>query len=56
MIKGMALGIKVFCIFFAVLFILNIFEIRIFAEALYTSEGIFLAALFCMVNGIFVRL
>jgi len=49
-------AIKVFFIFFAVLFTLNLMGLRFFTEALYTPEGVVLGFFFCVINIMFMRL
>jgi len=54
--KGLFNGIKIFFLFFVIVFIFNVLEIRVFNDLLYTAEGITLAFFFCVINGMFVRL
>lgn len=56
MIKEILNGIKVFFVFFSILFILNLLEIRIFADSLYSAEMMGLGILFFIINVMFARL
>lgn len=54
--KGISYGIKVFFLFFFLLFFLNVIGIRFFGDLLYSAEGLALGFLFCVINGMFARL
>ncbi len=49
-------GIRLFALLFGLIYLLNLLDIRIFAEALYTSEGVMLGLLFVVINYLFVKL
>jgi hypothetical protein len=54
--KGLMNGVKLFFVSFSVLFILNVIGIRVLSDFIYTTQGITLAFLWCVVLGVFVRL
>jgi hypothetical protein len=54
--KSVLDGARIFFFGFVVLFSLNLFGIRFFTDALYGSEGLVLAFLFCVINIMFMKL
>jgi len=56
MVKGFSGGIKVFCVLFTALFVLNLVGIRFFSDILYSVEGIAGLFLISILNNLFMRL